>query len=499
MVSIINTTETYFTEEDVGPDSNYILNESELLLEYTPDTRLAAFCSGFDLNRHFTQYDAFYSREGASPAILNLITLMDEWTENSDNDTQSLIYNSVIFDSHDQLKDLIESITSFLVDSYLKTNNIEEPEHLHVVPFFTNNNSTNRITISNQTVVLDNNIHNYFDTNINFVNDVWFSQYQETPLLNIYEEEDIAFPANIASVILQNNRYHHYTLRLKKIIKKALETNTPLYKTLACYKKYQNKSNVHKNLETSNINLKNNHKSIDFVKKENNAKKVLKKGIKKFSNLFGSTKINNFISGDGFMVEGAKFNWFFKQKNNCSIINLTHSPMAYHIPYSLSVLSKDNVMLADCCVYVINDTPIIDQLITISLYIQHDEESLLNKTNFFNKRPEFAENNELFPESKRMKNTQINTFNEEQMAMSQELIKKRDEYYKYKNDLNAKYSLEVKKILSSILGINIELLNFMLLKNTFDLIPKNCQNTLSEIYNENIFSTLRISNEVIDG
>lgn len=81
-------------------------------------------------------------------------------------------------------------------------------------------------------------------------------------------------------------------------------------------------------------------------------------------------------------------------------ISMTHSPLSGHIPYKL----KDNVVLGDCCVYITENTPVIDQIITIMLYIQHDENELLNNVNIFNRRPDYVKHEHLLPERLQTKN-----------------------------------------------------------------------------------------------
>lgn len=54
-----------------------------------------------------------------------------------------------------------------------------------------------------------------------------------------------------------------------------------------------------------------------------------------------------------------------------------------HTPYDLSVLTKEDVMVSRICVYL-DQTPVLDQLLALSLFIQAgDELALLKKANFF--------------------------------------------------------------------------------------------------------------------
>jgi hypothetical protein len=128
--------------------------------------------------------------------------------------------------------------------------------------------------------------------------------------------------------------------------------------------------------------------SIKKSKVEKYTKKSIKKAIKLFKNLFNNNNIELFISGSGFEITGERFNYFVK-KNNTSLLYHTSNPISVHIPYRLQILNKDSVFLCEACI-VFEETPIIDQIIALTLHIQSgNEEGFLEKANFFNKTPEF--------------------------------------------------------------------------------------------------------------
>lgn len=132
---------------------------------------------------------------------------------------------------------------------------------------------------------------------------------------------------------------------------------------------------------------------IDKTKEEKYIKKAIKKGLKTLSNLISNKNANAFVSGDGFVIEGNKFNFFFKKNRGYNTIwEHTKNPISRHIPYQLEILSKDNVLLCEICV-VFPDTPIIDQLIAAILYIQSgNEEELIKTGNIMNATDAYYDN-----------------------------------------------------------------------------------------------------------
>ena len=124
----------------------------------------------------------------------------------------------------------------------------------------------------------------------------------------------------------------------------------------------------------------------DYQKKQlialKQGKKVLKKGIKTFTNLFGQEDIKAFISGEDFTIEGELYNYRVSKKYD--LIQYSINTQMGHIPYRLQLLTKENVILADGCI-IFENTPVIDQLIAMMLHIKNgNEEEILKKTNFFN-------------------------------------------------------------------------------------------------------------------
>lgn len=112
------------------------------------------------------------------------------------------------------------------------------------------------------------------------------------------------------------------------------------------------------------------------------AKKVVRRGVEKFSQLFGSKDIKAFITGDDFVVEGELYN--YRVSKTFGILEHSARPTTGHIPYKLQFLTKDNIVLAEGCV-IFEDTPVIDQLIALMLHVKNNnEDEILRNTNFSN-------------------------------------------------------------------------------------------------------------------
>lgn len=391
-----------------SPDSSYIMESSFDLLEMTPDVPISTYLSGFNLDYYFDTYDAHYMNGGASPAIKNLSSLMYEWVDNQDEKTRAIALSENIYSVDNQFKELILGTTNKLIKSFL----------------------------NNQGIV---------DKNNSFIGAIDIPEDQE---LNIMDEKDIYFPANIGSALINSNRNYDYILNIKNQLKKTIETKVPLADLQKHFKSFES---IKKSFEIESNIIKPNKLETE---RNIQAKKAIKKGINKFTNLFGEKNIKSFISGDGFTVEGKLYKWNFSQRKNVSILSMTHSPMKYHIPYILTLMTKDDIVLSNCCVYVENNTPIIDQIITIMLYIQHDEEELLKNCNLFNRSPEVMSMKEDFNNKKIFSNDQprIELFNN----------------FKYDNkfiELNKKYLPIITEQFSKIIGIEYNFFKLLISNN----------------------------------
>lgn len=420
-----------------SPDSRYVMDSSFELLEQTPDVYMAADVSNINLDHYFDNYDAHYSSDGACPAIKNLCNIMAQWIDEQPLAVQGMVLNANIYNSGMLLREFSGSVCNMLVDNYLLTNGYNDDT-------FEGLNLAYRI-VDGELVESPNMYTTTLGVRTN-----------SPDTIQIHNEEDILFPANIASAIIQNPRLYNFLLNFKSRLKKTFEIEVDFESMQKEYFKIlqnTNQESLPMTYQTKPVTKKG------YIDKQDKAKKAIKKGIKKFSNLFGPKDISSFVSGDGFVVSGNKFNWCFKPKAHTSIITMTHSPLSGHIPYKLIIQTKDNVVLGDCCVYVTENTPVIDQIITIMLYIQHDEDELLNNVNIFNRRPDYEKNQHLLPERLQTKTSPLFlTDIERQEALSVNL----SSYSQESHRLNETYKEQIFDMIPSIIGIEKNFFNFML-------------------------------------
>jgi len=187
--------------------------------------------------------------------------------------------------------------------------------------------------------------------------------------------------------------------------------------------------------------------NIKKSKEEGYAKKAIKRGLKLLANFIPTEDINLFTSNDGFLVEANLFNYRFR-KGHTSIISHTLNPVSYHIPYDLIVLNKDNVELANMCMYF-DETPMIDQIVSTILYIKSgNEKEILSTGNFYNKRPEFYKD----PLIRKDFRTELDLTEENEINCFLETENKKEEY---DQELFEKIQDSVFKALPTFLGLEL--------------------------------------------
>ena len=120
----------------------------------------------------------------------------------------------------------------------------------------------------------------------------------------------------------------------------------------------------------------------------NNARKALFKSVRLFENLFGLNKIQLFMNGQSFEIEGKRYNYRIS-KNHFGLLEHTQNPRTSHIPYKLEILGKNGLVLAQGCT-VFKNTPIVDQITALLLHITGgEEEHILKNCNLFNIQDNF--------------------------------------------------------------------------------------------------------------
>lgn len=120
-------------------------------------------------------------------------------------------------------------------------------------------------------------------------------------------------------------------------------------------------------------------KARDFKK----AKPSIKRALRLMANFGMEEDVRVFMSGG--RIEVSHPDSLFKfviEKGKKSLIEHTVRP-GFSTPYTLSLYTKSDVHVANLCVYL-RDTPVLDQILAISMFIKTgNEEEILKKANFF--------------------------------------------------------------------------------------------------------------------
>lgn len=114
------------------------------------------------------------------------------------------------------------------------------------------------------------------------------------------------------------------------------------------------------------------------------ARSAIKKALKLIDNMGFGDEIRVFIGGDEIVIDNPDSIFKFVLKRGASLIERTINP-GFSTPYSLELLTKDDVHVTNLCVYMKN-TPVFDQILAVALYIKTgNEEDVLEKANWFNR------------------------------------------------------------------------------------------------------------------
>jgi len=154
-------------------------------------------------------------------------------------------------------------------------------------------------------------------------------------------------------------------------------------------------------------------------------KRMLNKSIKTLESFLPSKDVNSFINGEEFKIEGKKFNYKIKKKEQYKLLQEKKSLDTYHIPYILNLYDKKDRYLANLCV-VFNGCPILDQILSVYLMIQSNQEDiLLDSCNFYNRSDYFETNNNIKKIIEQREDTINNSFGNNSIStVEQENVKK---------------------------------------------------------------------------
>ena len=103
-------------------------------------------------------------------------------------------------------------------------------------------------------------------------------------------------------------------------------------------------------------------------------RKAARKGMRLYGQLFGEEGIRTFVRGDTLQIKGVQFD--YRVRKTISIVDHSARPTSGHIPYQLDIYDKSGAFLAGGCVYF-QDTPVIDQIIGLSLHVRDREDELI--------------------------------------------------------------------------------------------------------------------------
>jgi len=111
-------------------------------------------------------------------------------------------------------------------------------------------------------------------------------------------------------------------------------------------------------------------------------RRALRRSIELFCRLRSEEEIRTFLSGKPLDVRGHRFDYRVQKRDD--VLRHTMHPYGGHVPYRLSLHSKDGRMLASSGCIVIPNTPVIDQLLALILHVQdpQEEEVVLRRTNW---------------------------------------------------------------------------------------------------------------------
>lgn len=111
------------------------------------------------------------------------------------------------------------------------------------------------------------------------------------------------------------------------------------------------------------------------------ARRALVKSMKEYAKFRNRKEVNTFIKGDVVEITGHLFNYDVSRKPHIRLVDQVIRPHNGVIPYRLKIKTKAGDEIASGCVYFA-DTPIIDQILILSLHVQDREEEieLMQKT-----------------------------------------------------------------------------------------------------------------------
>ena len=118
--------------------------------------------------------------------------------------------------------------------------------------------------------------------------------------------------------------------------------------------------------------------------KVQHAKGSIKRALKLMDNVGFGNEVKVFLGGSSVEVShpDSMFKFLLSRSRYAGLIDKTINTGGHMIPYKLELYTKTDVHVADLCVYM-QDTPVLDQILALSLFIKSGEEDyILEKANW---------------------------------------------------------------------------------------------------------------------
>lgn len=179
------------------------------------------------------------------------------------------------------------------------------------------------------------------------------------------------------NIFNQNTYYPQITTATSAVFQPIFTTS--IISTGSTYFYYSNGVNYASSFSSAGISKP---KRGPLIKKS--IRSSIKRAMKLIANFGMEEDVKIFLDGDSIEVSNpdSMFKFVMTKKNN-TLIRYTEYD-SHSTPYKLELYTKTNIHVADLCV-VLDKTPILDQILAISLFIKSgDEEEILSKANFLN-------------------------------------------------------------------------------------------------------------------
>lgn len=204
----------------------------------------------------------------------------------------------------------------------------------------------------------------------------------------IHREEDVT-ETNIRAILNE---------RMGGFIGRLYEDNQRLERAIEWYRKdngvaFRAMQAAHANTAGSRVSLSSDAyaRSVAAQKAQfrQENKRPVRGAIKKVCKLFAQFRqednLRLFVSGQEVELShpDSKFKFILRPLGEPGWLEERSAKGRAHTPYDLSLLTKDDIFISKLCVYF-KDTPVLDQLLALSLFVQSGEElKVLEKANFF--------------------------------------------------------------------------------------------------------------------